>query len=128
MSQRSTGEIDSIIGAKIRMYRKAAKMSQSDLAEGLGVTYQQIQKYENGTDRVSAARLYMVAQTLGVPVSDFFAEADTDAADEGRGLNAALQMSEFLRIGAKFPRIQDPAMRKSIADLVETVAEAGRRE
>lgn len=128
MSQRSTGEVDGIIGGKIRIYRKAAKMSQSELAQRLGVTYQQVQKYENGTDRVSAARLYMVAQTLGVPVTDFFAEADADVAGESGGLNEALRMSEFIRIGAKFSQIQDPAMRKSIADLVETVAEAGRRE
>lgn len=107
------------------MFRRAAHMSQSALGERLGVTYQQIQKYENGSDRISASRLYAVAQILDVPLADFFEVPDEALSGEERGLKAALRMPEFLQIGALFPDIANPAMRRSVVDLVQTLAEAG---
>lgn len=64
--------IDEIIGARIKGRRIALKISQTKLAESVGVRFQQVQKYESGANRVSASRLLMVAETLGVPISYFF--------------------------------------------------------
>lgn len=72
LAPRRITNVDIKIGKQLRAYRKQRKVSQGDLAEIVGVTYQQIQKYENGTDRVSAGRLHAIAQYLGVPLAAFF--------------------------------------------------------
>lgn len=66
---RSPTDIDKEVGGLIRLARKQAKMSQTDLGQAVGVTYQQVQKYENGTDRVAVSRLVQMAQVMGVPVN-----------------------------------------------------------
>lgn len=73
---RSANYIDSHVGAKIRVRRQALRISQEKLGEALGVTFQQVQKYERGSNRVGASRLYGVAQALEVPVSYFFEGLD----------------------------------------------------
>ena len=69
------GQIDIIIGRNIRMLRKKKRVTQKDMANILGVTYQQIQKYENGCNRIAASRLYTLHQTLDVPYHAFFNNA-----------------------------------------------------
>ena len=69
---RSATAVDAYIGARIRQRRHDLEMSQHALAKALGVTYQQIQKYESGTNRVSAARLFEICKTLKVPLSSMF--------------------------------------------------------
>lgn len=64
--------IDHVVGERIRTFRRELGWSQKQLAEPLGISYQQVQKYENATDRVTAARLFSIAQALGRPVGDFF--------------------------------------------------------
>ena len=71
--------IDVLIGARIKGRRIALKISQTKLAEAVGVRFQQVQKYESGANRVSASRLLMVAETLGVPISYFFQGLDNAA-------------------------------------------------
>lgn len=73
-----TCEIDEFIGFQIKSLRLDAGVSMMDLGRRVGVIYQQIQKYENGTDRVSASRLYMIANALGVPVSVFFPDGNRE--------------------------------------------------
>ncbi|WP_135505142.1 helix-turn-helix domain-containing protein [Roseovarius aestuariivivens] len=68
--------IDQAIGARIRTFRKALGLSQKDLAERIGVTFQQVQKYESGTNRIAASRLWRIADTLGVSVVRLFEELD----------------------------------------------------
>lgn len=84
--------IDKAVGARIRAYRKALGMSQTDLAERIGVRFQQVQKYENGTNRVAASRLWIIADTLGIPVSALFKDVrpEQTAADECARLYGAL--------------------------------------
>lgn len=64
--------IDQAIGERVRTYRKALGMSQTDLAERIGVRFQQVQKYENGSNRIAASRLWQIAEALGVPVNALF--------------------------------------------------------
>lgn len=71
MNERSTSRVDMFIGRRIRELRKDAGLSQGGIAEILGITFQQVQKYENGTNRISAARLYKLASRLDVPITEF---------------------------------------------------------
>ena len=72
MLQKQAQKIDRVIGRNIRIHRLARKMSQTELGNQLGVSFQQVQKYERGTNKVGASRLYDLAIALGVPVSFFF--------------------------------------------------------
>lgn len=74
--------IDVLIGARIKGRRIALKISQTTLADSIGVRFQQVQKYESGANRVSASRLLMIAETLGVPISYFFQGLDTAVSGE----------------------------------------------
>jgi len=78
MSVRAATYADSLIGQRIRLARKTLKMSQRDFAMSLGVSYQQIQKYERGNDRVSAGKIYIIAQLTNKPVSFFFQSIDDE--------------------------------------------------
>ena len=75
-SARGVGDLDTQIGQRIREARRAQGMSQTMLADALGITFQQVQKYENGGNRVSAARLYDIAQLLGMPIVFFYEGAE----------------------------------------------------
>jgi len=70
--KKSANQVDALVGKKIRARRTAVDMSQSELGKALGITFQQVQKYESGTNRVGAGRLYDIAKLLGVPVSYFY--------------------------------------------------------
>lgn len=78
MSVRAATYADSLIGQRIRLARKTLKMNQRDFAISLGVSYQQIQKYERGNDRVSAGKIYIIAQITNKPVSFFFQSIDDE--------------------------------------------------
>ena len=72
MARRSANPIDKYVGARIRMRRLMLHMSQTRLSDGLGLTFQQVQKYENGANRVGASRLQQISTILQVPVAFFF--------------------------------------------------------
>ena len=72
VSNKSTNDIDRHVGARVRQRRREMKQSQEDLAEGIGVTYQQLQKYESGSNRIGASRLQQIAQVLEIPPQWFF--------------------------------------------------------
>jgi transcriptional regulator with XRE-family HTH domain len=76
---RATTEVDALIGARVRKRRREKGLSQVALAQKLGVTFQQVQKYETGTNRISAASLYEISKLLGVPMSFFFKETQAPA-------------------------------------------------
>ena len=80
MSARGPTSIDQHVGARLRLRRSLMEMSQSELGEKLGVTFQQVQKYEKGTNRVGASRLQNIASILNVPVSFFFEDAPDGSA------------------------------------------------
>jgi transcriptional regulator with XRE-family HTH domain len=115
------------------MRRLMLGMSQEKLADRLGLTFQQVQKYEKGTNRISASRLQEASLILDVPVSFFF-EQVPEVAGPGRGhadlpslayVNDFLTTSDGLALAKAFMRIGDPALRRSIVRLVECVTSAG---
>jgi len=113
------------------MRRKMLGVSQERLAEALGLTFQQVQKYERGANRISASKLYEIARFLSAPVAYFFeglgdpaagGSADHDEASE-QHVHGFLMTSEGLELAAAFPRITRSRLRRRILDLVRSLAE-----
>ena len=116
--------IDIAVGARIRLLRKVRGLSQQSLAEAAGVTFQQIQKYERGANRVSASMLSRIAGTLDSPVSEMFGEVNpaAGAIDEVAGLLAEPGALELLRAYSRLPR---GAPRAALVDFVRALTRAG---
>jgi len=113
MSTKAPNPVDKYVGSRVRMRRIMLGMSQEKLGEALGLTFQQVQKYEKGTNRVGASRLQQISEILQVPVSFLF---------DGGPSGAILATSEGLALTRAFTRIGDSKMRRSIVELVEQIA------
>jgi len=133
MSTKAPNPVDKYVGSRVRMRRIMLGMSQEKLGEALGLTFQQIQKYEKGTNRVGASRLQQIADVLQVPVSFMFEGVPGGEAGAGFGeapspgyISDFLATSEGLALTRAFTRIGDAKLRRSIVDLVEqTTAREG---
>jgi transcriptional regulator with XRE-family HTH domain len=117
---KSPSIIDAAVGRNVRVWRVAKGMSQAQLANRLGVTFQQVQKYETGANRIGTGRLVRVAAILGVPISVLF--DGTDGAEPTRSLLALVSDSRSFRLAHAFAAIKDGALRLSIVRLVEQVS------
>jgi transcriptional regulator with XRE-family HTH domain len=124
--------IDRHVGSRVRMQRVLMKMSQEKLGEALGLTFQQVQKYEKGTNRIGASRLQQISKTLSVPPSFFFEGAPALAGEDPSGFAEDttsqyvvdfLSTTEGLALNRAFARIKDPKVRKRVVDLVAALAE-----
>jgi transcriptional regulator with XRE-family HTH domain len=123
--------IDVEVGQRIRIQRLQSGLSQTSFAEQLGVTFQQVQKYEKGLNRVGAGRLTKIAEVLDVPVSIFFGAHDEGQLERGdRGTASSplklLTVPGALRLLRAYGQLNDGKMRHSIVELVENIA-AGRQ-
>ena len=116
--------IDILVGSRIRMFRKGRGMNQTQLGERLGVTFQQVQKYENGKNRVGASRLQMISTALDVPVGHFFTD---DVGTSRTSAKAPAFDRQALRFAEAFTRLNDKALRNSILDMVEAMATKSSR-
>lgn len=120
--------IDIHVGGRVRLRRMMLGMSQEKLGEQLGITFQQIQKYEKGTNRIGASRLQNIASVLSVPVGFFFdgapgqGEATPSDSKSGSYVVDFLSSSEGLQLNRAFVRISDPKVRRRIVDLVRALA------
>jgi len=118
---------DIYVGSRIRMRRKMLGLSQEKLGERLGITFQQIQKYEKGTNRVGASRLQAMSDALEVPVAYFFPEAGADSGgmkeESANFMMDFLSTSEGLDLTRAFTRIQNPKVRRKLVELVRALAE-----
>jgi transcriptional regulator with XRE-family HTH domain len=130
MSTKAPNPVDKYVGSRVRMRRIMLGMSQEKLGEALGLTFQQVQKYEKGTNRVGASRLQQISEILQVPVSFLFDGGPSGAVngagfDEGASpayVSDFLATSEGLALTRAFTRIADSKMRRSIVELVEQIA------
>lgn len=126
-TERHPNPVDLHVGARIRMRRRILGVSQERLAEDLGLTFQQVQKYERGANRVSASKLYEIAKSLQSPV-DYFFEGLEDTARGGMAEREApfvhdlLMTSEGLELAALFPKIGRQRVRRRILELVRSMA------
>jgi transcriptional regulator with XRE-family HTH domain len=125
---KSPNPTDRHVGKRVRMRRKMLSMSQTNLGTALGLTFQQVQKYEKGTNRIGAGRLQQMAHVLQVPVSFFF----EDPLKPSRGSIARqkhspvyvddfLSTTDGLALTKAFMRIRDPRVRRGIVKLVEEI-------
>jgi transcriptional regulator with XRE-family HTH domain len=120
---KSTTSDDVEVGQRIRARRMAKGMSQTELGALLGVTFQQVQKYEKGVNRVGAGRLVRVAEALDVPVSFFFGATDTGTgSSDTRAILGFLDTSYALRLLRAFSRIPQNEVQRAVVDLVESLA------
>ena len=130
MSTKAPDPVDRYVGSRVRMRRIMLGMSQEKLGEALGLTFQQVQKYEKGTNRVSASRIQQIAEILQVPVSFLFEGGPSGTAKPDGGSEATspsyvsdfLATSEGLALTRAFTRIGDSKLRRSIVELVEQIA------
>lgn len=123
LKPKQTTEIDHGVGSRIALLRAANGLSQSALASALGVSFQQVQKYETGKNRVGAGRLQAIAERLGVPVASFFEpdhQTDPDAAPNLLRLTGAV---ELLRA---YNAITDEQMRRDVIAMVRSAARIGQ--
>lgn len=125
--QKATNPIDKHVGSRVRMRRMMLGMSQSTLGDGLGITFQQVQKYEKGTNRMGASRLQHISQLLQVPVPFFFEGApQLPGQSNGNGEAASpayvaefLASSDGFALTKAFMQTKDIRLRRRIVELVE---------
>jgi transcriptional regulator with XRE-family HTH domain len=133
--ERSANAVDRRIGQKVRTRRLEVNMSQERLAELLGVTFQQVQKYEKGVNRIAASRLFDIAASLDVPIAHFF-----EGLAAGRGgravaeeqsesfLYETISTPEGLQLVSMFASIKSPKVRRRVLDLVRALTEEETKE
>ncbi|MCK9914137.1 helix-turn-helix transcriptional regulator [Microbacteriaceae bacterium K1510] len=132
MAKKAPNPIDKHVGSRVRMRRMMLGMSQEKLGDALGLTFQQVQKYEKGTNRIGASRLQQIALILQVPVSFFFEGAPhAPGGPTTTGMSEApspayvsdfLATSDGLSLTKSFMRIKNSKLRRRIVDLVEQIA------
>jgi transcriptional regulator with XRE-family HTH domain len=128
--KKQANPIDAQVGNRVRLRRMLVGMSQEKLGEMLGLTFQQVQKYEKGVNRIGAGRLYQVAGILGVPVSYFYEDVTDRQSEQPHAREHAsppvmefLSSGEGLQLALAFMRIKEPKVRKRMIDLVKTLAD-----
>jgi transcriptional regulator with XRE-family HTH domain len=132
MAGKKPNPVDAHVGSRVRLRRMLLGMSQERLGENMGLTFQQVQKYEKGVNRIGASRLFQISKILDVPVQFFFEEAPY-AGDGSQAPRLAESVSETfileflnsregLELNRAFVKIADPKVRKSVVDLVRALS------
>lgn len=129
-SSSNPDPVDIHVGGRVRLRRTLLSMSQEKLASALGITFQQVQKYENGTNRVGASRLFHIAKVLKVPVSFFFegyqnpdmAMSEVAESQESMEASNMLNKKETVDLVRAYYSIEDPVVRKKFLEMVKTFA------
>jgi transcriptional regulator with XRE-family HTH domain len=123
--------IDVHVGSRVRLRRTLLGMSQEKLGDALGLTFQQIQKYERGANRIGSSRLFKLSQILDVPVSFFFDDMPDDVQKANRGLSDTpsepfeadqLSKRETLELVRAYYKITQPKIRKHMFELIKSIA------
>jgi transcriptional regulator with XRE-family HTH domain len=137
LAKKAPNPTDKHVGSRVRMRRMMLAMSQEKLGDALGLTFQQVQKYEKGTNRIGASRLQQISHILQVPVSFFFEGAPSaypTPKSDGMGeapspayVSDFLATSDGLALTKAFMRIDDSKLRRRIVDLVEQIASREKR-
>lgn len=136
---RKPNPIDAHVGTRVRLRRMLLGMSQEKLGEHLGLTFQQVQKYEKGVNRIGASRLFDLSRVLGVPVQFFYDEAPSELMEGNVPLGFAerptetyvvefLSTREGLELNKAFVKIADPRVRRSVVELVRSLGGDGPLE
>jgi transcriptional regulator with XRE-family HTH domain len=125
---KAPNDVDRQVGSRVRMRRMLIGMSQEKLGDALGLTFQQVQKYEKGTNRISASRLQQIAQVLGVSIDFLYGDPakperqDGFAASAAAGYEADLLTSDGLKLLRAYREIKDRKIRRRLVDLAQALA------
>jgi transcriptional regulator with XRE-family HTH domain len=122
MTSKQPHPIDRLVGSRVRLIRTARGLSQSRLADDLGITFQQVQKYEKGTNRISASRLFDISRVLGVSVPELYVGADDDALGSTQQIGDALPSLLDHKIVRALSRIDDDQIKRKVLALIRTLA------
>lgn len=137
MIKKIPDPIDVHVGSRVRLRRMLIGMSQEKLGEALNLTFQQIQKYEKGANRIGSSRLYKISQLLGVSVQFFFDDMPVEAAGESAGFSENdstpmimdfVSTPEGVQLNRSFSRIDNADVRRRIVDLVKSLADSNETE
>jgi transcriptional regulator with XRE-family HTH domain len=123
---KKANPIDAQVGNRVRIRRMLIGMSQEKLGDLLGLTFQQVQKYEKGVNRIGAGRLFEIARILGVPIDFFYdgiGEAAKPADETAPPVMEFVSSGEGLQLSLAFMKIRDPKVRKRVLDLVKSLSE-----
>ncbi|MBC8129183.1 MAG: helix-turn-helix transcriptional regulator [Rhizobiaceae bacterium] len=136
-NKKKPNPVDIHVGSRVRLRRTMLGMSQEKLGEALGITFQQIQKYEKGSNRIGASRLQRISEVLNVPIAFFFEDVPGAQPASGGGLSEPsgsdyvvdfLSTSEGLQLNRAFVKIADPKVRRRLIDLVRSLGDASDAE
>jgi len=124
MKKKSPDSVDRLVGQNIRIFRKAKRFSQTELGNALSVSFQQVQKYENGTNRVGSGRLARIAEILDAPIARFFTNRSTgeEGVAKGDAVTDLLSSPYALRMLRALNKIPDKSVRLSLVTLTEVLA------
>ena len=131
VTKKIPNPIDVHVGSRVRLRRTMKGMSQEKLGDSLGITFQQIQKYEKGSNRIGASRLQNISTILETPISFFFEDAPDSSGSQAKGMGEAkstnyvvdfLSSTEGLQLNRAFVKIDDANVRRKIVDLVKSLA------
>ena len=122
MARRGPDAVDKLVGRNIRVLRLAKELSQTELADGLGITFQQVQKYEKGTNRVGSGRLLKISAVLGVKITDFFEGTDRPHDTARTSVFEQLAQPEAFRLVQAFSGVDRPNIRRTLVRLIEQIA------
>ena len=126
--KKAPNDIDRLVGSRVRMRRTLIGMSQEKLGEALGLTFQQVQKYEKGTNRISASRLQQIAAALGVTIDYLYGGGEgVDATSGGFAepsvpYDGEMLTADALKLLRAFQRITDPRMRRKVIEIATVLA------
>lgn len=121
MADRSVSDFDKIIGRNIRIQRIANGITQADLGDAVGITFQQVQKYERGANRIGGGRLYEIASFLDVPIGNFFADIQLRPARKSTNVLDLMTDPQSIRIVQAFAKISQPGIRLALVNLIEDI-------
>ena len=111
--------VDVHVGSRVRLRRTLLGMSQTDIADALGLTFQQVQKYEKGTNRISASRLYQLSLIFGVPVESFFEEIEEEGSSSSP--DDVMLKRETLELVRAYYRIRNPEVREALHAMIKAM-------
>lgn len=120
---KSPHEIDKDVGERLKILRIARHVSQDELGKSIGVTYQQIQKYESATNRISSSRIHQIANFFHVDVSYFFGEDISKYDPSDHSVLEFIKTADGFSLNSAFVSIKSPAVRRRVVDLIRSISE-----
>jgi transcriptional regulator with XRE-family HTH domain len=121
MPKRRSDKRDVEVGRRVRAFRLQKGLSQEKLADQLGVTFQQVQKYEKGTNRIAAGRLQRIGEVLGIPITEFFTPTKPAGTTQG-DMSDLVDTTAALRLVRSYSRIRDARVQQAVLYFVEQMA------